>query len=226
MTPSAHEEQPGSAQLYQTRQLRAIAKRWDAKAERWDRELQDPLCHLNEDQAYDRFLGQLFLIIHQRAEFCHQHGAIDAGCATGLVLGSVLSSFAWGKGVDISPRMIHIARSKHISQAEFIIGDCFKLASLCPKAGAVLSRGVLISHYGHAHALDLLRSAHDILVDGGFVFLDFLNLAGRGKHRHVPENKTYFEPESVNELARKAGFRGVRTFAEADRRAGLLLAER
>jgi SAM-dependent methyltransferase len=226
VTPGAHEEKPNSVRLYETRQLREIAARWDAKAERWDRELLDPLCHLNEDRAYDRFLDQAFAIIQQRTEFCRRHGAIDAGCATGLVLARVISSFAWGTGVDISPRMIQIAQAKRIPAAEFIVGDCFKLSSLCSKAGAVFSRGVLLSHYGDAHALSLLQSAYAVLVEGGFIFLDFLNLAGRAKYQHAPPNKAYFEPASVGELAGKAGFSKVRTFAEGDRRVGLILAER
>ncbi len=44
--------------IYQDRQLEAIASRWDAKARTWESELENPACHLNEDAAYERFLRQ------------------------------------------------------------------------------------------------------------------------------------------------------------------------
>src|SRR6267154_504002 len=63
-----------SQRLYENRNLDAIAARWNAKAADWDRNLEDPTCHLNEDHAYDRFLEELALIIQKRAPFCANHG--------------------------------------------------------------------------------------------------------------------------------------------------------
>jgi predicted TPR repeat methyltransferase len=215
-----------SPALYYARQLAEIAARWDAKAQQWDKDLEDPDCHLNEDQAYQRFLSQLARQIQQRADFCASHGVVDAGCATGLVLDSIIASFAWGIGVDISPRMIEVARAKHIQKAEFIVGDCFQLPALCPKAGAVFSRGVLLSHYGSENGLTLLQAAHGSLVARGFVCFDYLNQAGRRGAKHAPENKTYFTSESVGGLAQAAGFDKVEVVVEPSRRVGLLIAER
>jgi SAM-dependent methyltransferase len=206
--------------------MEAIARRWNTKAGNWDRALEDPSCHLNEDRAYGRFLDQLSAIVRERAAFCRQNGVVDAGCATGLVLAHIIPGFAWGLGVDISSEMISVAQAKNIPKTRFVIGDCFNLPALAPKAGAVISRGVLLSHYGSAHAVDLLRSAFDTLLDGGFILWDFLNEGGRTTAIHAPENKTYFDPHEVCEIARRSGFSRACSLLGSKRRVGLLLAER
>lgn len=225
MSPGPSNEPARAGAPYRGRELPAIAARWDAKAERWDRDLQDPACHLNEDRAYERFLEHLASVIEPRRGFCAHQGAIDAGCATGLVLARLIGAFAWGVGVDLSPKMIRRARAKQIPRAQFLVGDCFQLASLCPKAGAVFSRGVLLSHYGPEHALDLIAGFRAVLVDHGFALWDFLNQTGRAGSSHVPDQKAYFDGESVCELARKAGFASARVLGEPARRVGVVLAE-
>jgi SAM-dependent methyltransferase len=205
--------------------METIAARWDAKARHWEQDLEDPSCHLNEDQAYDQFLQHLALVIEQRRDFCAAQGVVDAGCGTGLVLAKALSSFAWGVGIDISPEMIRMAQAKQLATATFVVGDCFQLSSACPKAGAVLSRGVLLSHYGPQQGKALLGSARAALIQGGFILLDFLNQSGRAKFPHAPENKSYFEPAEVCEMAIASGFRRTQILGEDQRRVRLLLAE-
>ena len=212
--------------VYARRQLPAIAARWDARAAGWERNLQDPVCHLNEDRAYGRFLTETRRVVRERRDFCARHGVIDAGCGTGLVLGQLVSAFAWGLGVDISPKMIALARRKPLDGVRFVVGDCFALESFCPKAGAVISRGVLLSHYGRGQGSALLRAARRALVKGGFVVFDFLNAAARARHVHAPQNKTWFTGEEVCAMARRAGFSSTRLLGTPRRRALLLLAER
>jgi len=204
----------------------AVAARWDNKAAHWDRDLADPACHLNEDDAYQRFLDQIALAVRQRHDFCGAHGVIDAGCATGLVLASILPSFAWGIGVDISPRMIRLARAKHIPKSRFLVADCFKLRASCPKAGAIVSRGVLLSHYGSRQGEALLQSAHSCLVERGFIFWDFLNQAAVAKYGHIAANKTHFEAKEICAMATRAGFGASTILGEPDRRVRMLYAER
>jgi SAM-dependent methyltransferase len=203
-----------------------VAARWDAKAETWDRELLDPACHLNEDGAYDRFLEALAAIVRSRREFCSNHGAIDLGCATGLVLARAIEHFAWGVGIDISPRMIALAKRKQLPRARFVVGDIFRLSAAEAKAGAVLSRGILLSHYRREDAATLLRNAGACLVPGGFLLWDFLNQAGQGKYLHRPVNKTYFEYEEVRTLAQSAGFGDEQVLGRPDSRVGILYARR
>jgi predicted TPR repeat methyltransferase len=214
------------SEVYLHRRIDAIAARWDAKAESWERDLIDPCCHLNEDGAYGRFMDQLGSILRARQSFCADKGVIDAGCATGLVMAQAVSWFAWGVGVDISPKMIRAANAKQISNAKFVVGDCFKLSDICPKAAAVLSRGVLLSHYGEKQAIELLSSGLDCLVDGGFILWDFLNADGRYSYQHTPENKAYFSAAEVDSMAKGAGFKTVKVLGEPQRRVQLLLAER
>jgi SAM-dependent methyltransferase len=212
-------------EIYARRQLKAIAARWDGRADGWDQALEDPACHLNEDDAYGRFTRLVLRVIARRRRFCALHGVIDAGCGTGLVLAQVSFAFAWGIGVDISPMMIRVARSKRLAKARFLVGDCFDLPVLCPKAGAVLSRGVLLSHYGRRQGQAILNAARAALVPGGFLVFDFLNHAGRTKYRHAPENKTWFTGGEIQALARRAGFSTVRTLGKPERRTLLLVAE-
>ena len=63
--------------IYQDRQLEAIASRWDAKAKTWESELENPACHLNEDAAYERFLGQArATITRRRRGFAQKMGSL------------------------------------------------------------------------------------------------------------------------------------------------------
>jgi SAM-dependent methyltransferase len=211
--------------IYARRYLKAIATRWDARADSWDRALEDPACHLNEDDSYRRFNRLVHRQIAQRRRFCATRGVIDAGCGTGLVLAEVISAFAWGIGLDISPKMIRLARAKRLARTKFLLGDCFDLPSLCPKAGAVLSRGVLLSHYGREQGQAILHAAWAALLPGGFLVFDFLNETARAEQSHAPENKTWFTVAEIKSMARLAGFSTVRTLGQPKRRALLLLAE-
>ena len=226
MNPDAGKAEPRLKQPYRDRQLAAIAARWDQRAPEWDRTLADPACHLNDDDAYDRFLREARRCVSLRASYCRRRGLIDAGCGTGLVLAELLPAFDWGIGVDISHEMLHVAAAKGIPRARFLAGDCFRLAGLCPKAGAVFSRGVLLSHYGRLQGHALLESAAEVLLPGGFLLFDFLNELGRRNYAHSPEDKTYYTPQQGCALARELGFKRVTIRGEAERRVLLLLAEK
>lgn len=212
--------------IYDQRRLAEVAARWDAKAPGWDEDLRDPSCHLNEDDAYERFLAEARAEISSQPEFCARGGMLDAGCGTGLVVAALGASFAWAMGIDISPAMVRLAEEKRIPRARFLVADCFELSRHCPPVAAVLSRGVLISHYGTSQGELILREAGSALLPGGFVVFDFLNGTARGRHRHQAENKTYLSPEEALTLAARAGFRRARVIGGDERRVALLCAER
>jgi SAM-dependent methyltransferase len=213
-----------SREMYRRRELGAIAPRWNARAKSWDHALEDSGCHLNEDDAYLRFIGVVRRRIARRNQFCAGHGVIDAGCGTGLVLAQVVPAFAWGVGVDISPEMVRVARAKNLVKCSFIVGDCFALPSLYPKAGMIVSRGVLLSHYGREHGLALLKAARLALAPSGFIVFDFLNEAARTQQQHAPENKTWFTGEEIKAMARAAGFSNVSISGRPNRRVLILVA--
>ena len=225
MVSGSDPDPDNSREMYERRRLPDIAARWDARAGDWDRALGIPDCCLNEDDAYRRFNREVQRLIARRRQFCAAHGVIDAGCGTGLVLAGVVSAFAWGMGLDISPQMIEAARAKGLANTTFQVGDCFQLPALCPRAGAVLSRGVLLSHYGREQGQKLLNAARAALVPGGFLVCDFLNEAARARQRHAPENKIWFHGKEILAMARLAQFGTVTILGGPRRRARLLLAE-
>jgi SAM-dependent methyltransferase len=210
---------------YSTRQLKAIAARWDARASDWDQSLTDPACHLNEDDAYPRFLRELRTVLAERANFCRVEGVVDAGCGTGLILAEVAPYFSWGIGIDISPKMIQEAKRKRIPKARFIIGDCFELSRICAPAGAIVSRGVLLSHYGPTQAAAFLAEARRTLVPGGFVICDFLNRAAQHKFQHRPREKTFFTASAACRLAQGVGFATTQILGEPASRVLILCLE-
>jgi SAM-dependent methyltransferase len=217
---------PDSRDIYARRRIQEIAARWDARADSWDQALEDSACHLNEDDAYRRFLRLVQRRITQSRAFCAAHGIIDLGCGTGLVLARVVGYFGWGIGVDLSPQMIRVARAKNLPNTTFLVGDGFKLPELCPKAGAVLSRGVLLSHYGPEQGQAILEAARAALLPGGFLACDFLNAAARTRQRHAPENKTWFTAGEIRAMARRAGFSNISCSGSPNRRVLVLLAEK
>jgi SAM-dependent methyltransferase len=226
VNPGAGNAEPRLKQPYRERQLAAIAARWDRRAAEWDRTLADPACHLNDDDAYARFLREARRCVSRRARYSRTRGLIDAGCGTGLVLAELLPAFGWGIGVDISREMLRAAAAKGIARARFLAGDCFRLAELCPKAGAVFSRGVLLSHYGRLQGRALLESAAEVLLPGGFLLFDFLNDLARRNYQHSPEDKTYYTPRQACALTRGLGLKTVTVCGEVERRVLLLLAEK
>ena len=216
----------GYERIYRDRDLGAIAARWDSRASEWDHALESPECHLNEDDAYNRFIEQARAAISRRRTFCKGQGVVDVGCGTGLVLAQVVAAFKWGIGVDISPKMIRAARRKKIRKARFVVGDCFRLARLGPPAGAILSRGVLLSHYGREHAEAWLASALSSLVEGGFLMCDFLNLLARESSGHKARGKTFYGSWEVRQLARRVGFKKSRVLGKETERVLFLLLQR
>jgi hypothetical protein len=120
--------------------------------------------------------------------------------------------------------MIRLAAAKAIPGARFVVSDCFQLSRICRRAGAVVSRGVLLSHYGREQSRDLLVAARKALVPGGFLLFDFLNEEARSSHCHAPEDKTYFIGEHLLDLARGAGFNQAAIQGETQRRVLLLVA--
>jgi hypothetical protein len=121
--------------------------------------------------------------------------------------------------------MVRLAQAKAIPNARFAIGDCFQLSAQARRAGAVVSRGVLLSHYGRQNATAFLESLRSALAPGGFVLCDFLSQAAMNKFDHVAPQKTYYTDSEIYQLAGAVGFRTARVLNEPERRVQVLLAE-
>jgi SAM-dependent methyltransferase len=207
--------------------LDVIRSRWDQKADRWDADLADDHFHLNEDGAYHRFLDAADAVVARRAEFCRRQCLVDLACGTGLVLAHFLDRFAGGVGVDISPKMLALAARRRLPRVRLVEGSCFELSKHVAGAGAVLSRGILLSHYGPRWMPLLFQQVFQSLSsEGGFAILDFLNAATRCQYACHPENKTYFHAQQIEAAARQAGFRRACILGEPQRRVLAALVER
>jgi SAM-dependent methyltransferase len=219
--------EPSRPEDYDAMRLQVIRDRWDRKAERWDKDLADEHFHLNEDGAYRGFLEAAEKKVAERTEFCRRQTLVDLGCGTGLVLAHFIDRFAAGLGIDISPRMLAVAAKRQLPHAQFLLGNAFAPADHVANAGAVFSRGVLLSHYGRRWAPVLFEQIRRILSPGGgFTILDFLNAAARQDYASNPDNKTYYRAEQVETLAKQAGFRHAAVLGEPFRRTLLIFAER
>jgi SAM-dependent methyltransferase len=219
--------EPSRPEDYDLMHCDVIRQRWDQKAERWDTDLADDRCHLHDDDAYRRFLETASAIVTDRAEWCRGRLLVDLACGTGLVLAHFIDRFAQALGLDISQRMLEMARKRQLPRAQFRAGNCFELSGIVSDAGAVLSRGILLSHYGEKWAPVLFRQIHAVLAPGGgFALLDFLNAAARHLYASNPENKTYFHAEPLAALASQAGFRRSTILGEPQRRVLCILLER
>jgi SAM-dependent methyltransferase len=216
---------PSRPDDYDAMRLDVIRRRWDEKAQRWDADLAGCDCHLNEDGAYQRFLEAADAVVTDRAEFCRRQLLVDLGCATGLVLAHFIDRFAEGLGVDISPRMLEMAARRRLPRTRLAVANGFELASQVSKAGAVLSRGILLSHYGPHWAPVLMQQVRRALIPGGFALLDFLNAAARDTYPVNPDNKAYYQAEQMESLGKEAGFQQVTILGEPQRRVLLMLAE-
>ena len=216
---------PSRTEDYEQLRLEVIRERWDRKAERWDADLADRGCHLNEDGAYDRYLAAAEAEVARRADFCRRSVLVDLGCGTGQILAQFIDRFASGVGVDISPEMLAVAARRGLPRTRLLVHNGFELASQVGGAGAVLSRGILLSHYGPRRAPLLLEQVCRALGPGGFALVDFLNASARHRYASNPANKTYFEAEEALKMARQAGFARASILGEPDRRVLMLLAE-
>jgi SAM-dependent methyltransferase len=218
--------EPSRAEDYDAMCLKMIRDRWDQKAFRWDADVADEHFHLNEDDSYSRFLDVADVEVTRRAQFCRERLLVDLGCATGLVLAHFVGRFAEGLGVDLSSRMLSIAAQRRLPRTRLVEANCFELSRHVSGAGAVLSRGVLLSHYGRCWAGPLLTQVRQALLPGGgFAMLDFLNAAAQRRYPGNPNNKTYYEAAEIESLAKQAGFQRVAILGEPERRVLLLLAE-
>src|SRR5262249_47758601 len=87
------------------RAIQGLADRW---ADRRDSYIDRNRSYHEQDYSYFRFL------IPEGAR------VLDIGCGTGRLLAALKPSH--GVGIDLSPRMIEIARSQH-PELEFHVGD-------------------------------------------------------------------------------------------------------
>ena len=177
---------------YASLNLDFIRQRWDQKAESWEQDLRNEDFHLNEDKAYERFIIHAIGVINSRRELCQNSSLLDVGCGTGLVLQRLIPYFRDATGIDISLKMLDQVRKKNIPNVQLLEGNCFKLNSNLKQFGAIVSRGILLSHYGEQLAIPFLTGIYNMTQKDGFSLIDFLNADARYLYKSTPNNKTYY----------------------------------
>lgn len=158
---------------------------FDEKAESWD---------LGNDERSD--LREKLI---RRLPISNGMKIIDIGCGTGVITPLLHSlSNTPVLGVDISPRMIEIAKGKDKeNQNEFVCADFCQMNFAYPYDGAIF-----YNCYPHFMDLDALKLALiQCLKPGGFFAI--VHNSGRGelfachrKHMHVSRNMLPIEKEA------------------------------
>jgi ubiquinone/menaquinone biosynthesis C-methylase UbiE len=192
------------ASRYKSIDVDYIKERWDKRAERWDSDIEDPYCHLNRNNSYGVFLDIANSYIESMMPITYG-GLVDIGCGTGLVLERFLHHFPWSIGIDISPKMLSIAKTRLNDRADLWELDVFKSPLFPAECLVVLSRGVLLSHYGKQNGLALLEKVRRNTNKGGFAMFDAINIADITR----PLNKVGYDKDSLINLFITAGFTEV-----------------
>ena len=191
----------GEPGRYANLDINYIRQRWNVRAERWDSDLGDPLCHLNRDNSYRLYLDAVLATL-ERLPRPIPGGVVDLGCGTGEMLCAVRDRFPWSTGIDISPRMLDLARDRLMPGSSFIEGNVFEADCIPHGCSAIISRGVLLSHYGAENGLHLLRILRGCILDAGILILDALNKEAPD----LPPNKAGYGLEELSEMAIRSGF--------------------
>lgn len=194
---------------YASRDIDTIARRWDSKATQWDSDLEDKSCHLNHGDAYRNFIELGWQFVLERHKLCSMGSLVDLGCGTGSVLSQFSNFFNKSIGIDISREMLHLAASKSIRNAEWRLDDVFEGSWSRVKHAAVLSRGILLSHYGNDLACLLIAQTIKALTPGGFALFDFLSVEAPEATKMLAPNKTYFCPHWLVNQAKCLGSSGA-----------------
>jgi predicted TPR repeat methyltransferase len=182
-----------------------ISGRWDKKALNWDNQLLDENIHLNQNKEYDNFIyisKKTALLPNNKID-----SFLDIGCGTGLVSEALSPYFNKGTGIDISNNMILEAKKKNIQNMNFYKKSFFDLdKNIDGSFDLIVSRGILVSHYGIKYLSEILGIIFSITKKNGYVIFDFLNKNVMLNNIHLPQNKEYYLDKTIQEYALKSGF--------------------
>lgn len=191
---------------YENLNTRDIAFHWDDMAPYWDSLSKSPLMHYNRDGSYDAFSS----IAKTYVEDIKPTSILEIGCGTGSLLQSLPPKLK-KYGIDISNEMIGLAKDKNIENAEFFIHDIFSTPYPIPSVQMILSRGILLSHYGKRNAKVLIRYLHDFLPEGGIFIFDALLKA----NDEFARNKHIYNFDEIRRLFDEVGFLSTKLLPES-----------
>ena len=202
---STYDGQPKTdAARYLSHDWAYISNRWDNRASRWDADLSDADSHLNRDGSYMRFFTILDSIVG-KCKDTPSKTFIEIGCGTGVVLERYATRFKSLYGVDISRNMLAEAKKKKIPGALFVCDNAIEFLSRDITADFIVSRGILMSHFGKNNSRLFLKIAFDRLKPEGCVFLDMLN----SDAKKIPYGKVAYSNFEIFFMAKNVGFKVV-----------------
>lgn len=146
----------------------------------------------------------------------------DVGCGPGHVTGLLTGLGLEARGIDLSPRMIELARERHPG-TRFEVGSMLDLEFADASLGGVLAYYSII-HIPWQRRPDVFAEFHRVLVPGGQLMLGF-QIGDEQRHRAraygEPIDLHWYRqrPGEVAELLRGAGFE-VRTTVVTEPAAG------
>lgn len=200
-------------QMYLSKNLDYIRQRWDIRATRWDEYLKDPSFHCNRKNSYERFCEILKIIIHNNPNRYSKYSFVDLACGTGSVLKKCCSPYIKKQiGVDISSKMLYIAKRKLQENVELIQDDIFHYLDMPIHAWGIVSRGIILSHYGKKLSDELLRKVYNALIPSGFCFFDVINLDSDNR----PYGKTAFSKSELQTIFCANGFKNIVVYGETN----------
>ncbi len=173
---------------------------WDQRASTWDKSLKDPQFYTNLDAGYARFDIFCEKILQNKKIF----SALDIGCGTGESTRNLIGKAKLVFGIDLSKNMISKAQEK-FKDAIFIKGMGHKLPFADNYFNVVISRGVLVSHFGKALSGRWFLEVQRVLKLNGIFIFDFLN----EKYFTKPlegAHKTLYTREKLTAMLKQAGF--------------------
>ncbi len=131
-------------------------KEFEKAAEQFDND--DPSVYNLCRKDYPDILAEL-----EKEEFTD---ILDAGCGTGAVISLLAEKYPEKHymGIDLSPKMIEVASTKKVKNAEFICGDCENLPFEDNSFDAITCS---MSFHHYPHPVDFFRSCKRVLRPGG-----------------------------------------------------------
>lgn len=194
---------------YKNFDLKYIRNRWDNRADFWDEELKNSSSHLNRCGSYKKFLELLDVII-AKIPADKRKTLFDLGCGTGAIIQRYARFFEKSYGIDISAKMLEKAKEKNLPNVELLQEDVFHYLNRTRGASAIVSRGILPSHYGLENTLVLVSKIFFALATEGIVFFDLINKDSE----KIPYGKTAYRAEEILNICKKAGFSEINIYAE------------
>ena len=143
---------------------------------------------------------------------------LDCGCGTAPIISLLYKKYPRKHytGIDITPKMIDVARSKNLNGAEFVVGDCENLPFEDNSFDAIIC---CESFHHYPNVQDFFNSVYRCLKPGGrlilrdmtmslgisrsffnYIAIPILNLLNHGDVRVYGKNE-------VSELCRNAGLK-------------------